>query len=1476
MRSIVKPLIDISGMICQIDTREDVCHAICRIRYIEHDIGDFKYIFTPNYAEIDEIGEASFDGIPGLDLTRRQSCYTRTNRTPVFISERVPADNREDVRQLMMQDGMEGKSKLEWLMNTKTRYSGDRLIVRPLFLEEQRNQSVFVSTSVAEIGLSSEEYSTKYALPSEEDCAAGFEKKSIQRRGRPSKKIDSNLWNKVSIRYLNGEISAKEASGMLEISESTLFRRLRSEKKEGHKNIGGYGKTKGRYANRGDEANRSHAFGARFEAAQAEIDKLDGAEFQRLCTRYVRDKYRLDGLTALGMKAGTYGTTQGTPDAFWEYPDGSFLAMEAGHCNSSRSAAKKKILNDIKKCLDYEEEYLETGYIKRIVVCYSFSRFAMGDFKEIYDTFPKRDIDLVGPDELAIAVVEDFPWIGREMLNISYKSHAVMTITDFIEMHKGSSYRAPLDLDLVGREEELECARTLLKENQVVVLAGDSGAGKTRLAIEIVQTYGSSINSLPIVVQSTKEDISEELMLCCKKDQERIILLDDANELSRLSFLPGFLRENAKVKVVATVRSYAFETVKKEFQDTEMAVLRLKRFQEDGFNSVLETALQISSPVMRKAVADQSRGNLRLAYFICRTYAKGIPEGVSFGEIIKECYNIATEWLSENEKNAIRVSSILGAHRTFDNEDLDTLLERVGISHQTYIQACIKLCEQEMMDSVQSVKAVSFEEQNLRDYFIYDGLIVSQIFSLSDIWVLSRGERLLFNAVNILLQVFPDEKTIDIVKQQLASIWNDAKFSQKKDLVIRYSSLLGSRGLRFLLDQAESLPSLEQEPTEYRRILEEGNGSYDVWILKPLLDFARDAEYRDLVLESLIDLVAKNELSVSDIKWVLREGLQFARSHGQIFCSFERELFDRFVNEYKGKELIAFAFCVILLAKNALEDEVSWTESDGGRAYTHWTATLHADDELINYRRHILKTLRDICERETALRSSILEVVFGYSGAYSATSHELFEATAKMIIELFAGFVSMDELDNLGFIAGFRCHCLRHKSEELASELMNRFGASDKDNFLFALIEERHHKKANEHDRCMESAKKLSRDDWRKITKLFSKEGAHSRLGTKMFRFMLRFLSTERDLTVVDWFCDEMLAFGSYPYGGDAIYMSLSRRMGIDGGRRRILEVPSSFTYIWLQNYDEFCLSRNHVASNPCVYFESLKEHGELLSLNEILKIENKHSGFLASYLSAIEDSGKDGRSSLWSVLPYDDALRDSIEPFMDNSEMLAIMKRFALKGFEEDSWVDEKLSMFLFNHDRTFIADLMQVDVNIREGGALKNVALEFWRNCSAEELQSAGELIEEMSHDFKNYFRYREWLRVLTVAAFKQGKAKDVLNWMRSLRCDGSSEYGIWAEIACSLNDDLKIECLTSVCEEDIEKSIFTYIAFSISFEGKSWSGSESSVVLKDIDFARKLKSALKGKKLYKYVLECDEYIDYCEQRLRNIEIEDFINDW
>lgn len=1466
MKNGIKPIRDVSGMICQIDREKHISHAVCRIRYIENDTGDFKYIFTPNYSEIDALGKEAFDGIPGLSLSRRKTYYTRSNRTPVFISERVPANNREDVRQLFVQDGMEGKSKLEWLINTQTRYSGDRLIVRSLLQEEEDDKNTFVNTSVDEEKLLNiKEYSA-------ETAKAPTRRKS----GRPPKDINAVLWDKVLTLYLDEEINAKEAAGMLEVSESTFFRRLRvkdANNKKDSKRVPG--KSKGRYANRKDDIGYLHAAGARLEAAQAEINKLDGAEFQRLCMRYARDAYGLNGFTASGMKSGTYNTTKGTPDAFWEYPDGSFLVLEAGHYSSNKPSAKKKIVNDIQKCLDYEREHLSLGSIKKIVACYSFDRFTPEDLKEIYGTFPDRDIDLVGPDELAASVTEDFPWIGRELLGISYKSHAVMTVEDFIDNHRNSSYRAPLDLCLVGREEEIENVNTLLEKNQTVIIAGDSGAGKTRFAIEVVRKCGLSIGSIPIAVQATKEDISEELMLCCKKEQNHIILLDDANEISRLSFLPGFLRENPNVKIVATVRSYAFEKVLKEFRDVQTAVFHLNRLQGDNLNEALESSLSVKVPRLRRVIADQSRGNLRLAYFIHRAYADDIPKNIHFGDLIKQCYDIATEWLTENEKNAIRVASILGAHRTTNNEDLNMLLKCIGISHQTYIQACTKLCEKEMMDSVQGMKAISFEEQNLRDYFIYEGFIASHALSLNDVWMLEKGEKFLINIVNILLQVFPSEETITSVKQQLALIWDKATKTQKKSLIAKYNILLGSKGLRFLLSESNSLPPLDQNISAYEGILKNGGGLRDAWILEPMLEFVWSSEYRDLVVEELIGLIARNALSAQDVRWALCEGVQCKRPYEDISFGFEKILFDRLLSEYEETGNEAFAYCLVLFAKSTLKDEIDWVESSGGKTVTYWTAMLNYDDEVVIYRRHVLEVLQRFC-KEGILSKEIIQLVFGYSGIYHASSHELFCSTARMIIDLFSECISTCNLSNLELIARFLQRCLHHGLADLTKELSENIKRSNKGNFLFSLIEEGCSGMLDNYDQCIEIAMKLSKEDWLGIIESFAGESIHSKIGAEMFGFMQQYLSKEQDLKKIDWFCDVMLADNSCPFGTDIFYESILRREGIDGGRKRIFHSSNKFVEMWLRGYDEYCLLKGCVASNPEVYIQGWREHGELLSLEDALIVEKEHRGFFARYLCEVEATCNVDHFLYLRLLPQNEDERSRVRPFISDPRALDIIKKLSLCEFKARDWVDEELSMFLFEYDRSFLIDLMQADIRISEQKALEKLLLAFWQNPTTEELKSIGSMIEKASTDIHNYYTCREWLKMFLNAAFEKGKEREALDWMRSLKCEISSKYGIWAEIVCALNFDRKIKCLVSLCKEDTEKDIFSYIAFNMSFEGKSWSGSESAVVLQDIDFGKRLKTVLENNHLYKYVLECNEYIEYCEQRLRDIEVEDFINDW
>ena len=1477
MNGAIKPLVDVSGMICQIDKDANISHAVCRIRYVENDTGEFKYVFTPNYAEIDLMGEELFDGIQGLDLSRRQKRYTRTNRTPVFISERVPASNREDVRKLFLQEGMEGRSKLEWLVNTKTTYSGDRLIVRGLLPEERQDEGVFVNAEIAdELAQAGEEGRTTSAKE-ENDPTARQEKPLRKRRGRPSKKVNQGLWDKVFARYSNGEINAREASGMLEISESTFFRRIRDNNQDPQKDAEeARGKAKGRYANRTDEANIGNALGARLEAAQAEIKKLDGAEFQRLCARYVQDRYRLRNPTSLGMKAGTYNTVQGTPDAFWEYPDGGFLAMEAGHYNSSKPSAKKKIIADIQRCVDYEKDHLSKGSIRTIVACYSFSRFTPKDLREIRDACPVRDIDLVGPDELATAATEDFPWIGRELLGISYKSHAVMSIPDFVKMHGSSQYRAPLDFDLVERDDEMKTARELLENNQVVIIEGESGAGKTRLGIELIQEYGLSVGTLPIAVKATKEDISEELVLCCSGTEARIVLLDDANEISRLSFLPGFLLDNPNVKLVATVRNYASETVKKEFKDVKTAVLQVQRLQDDKLDNTLERVLEIVSPQTRKILADQSHGNLRLAYFIRRAYAEGMPEDMRFGDVIKECYDLMTGWLSENEKNVIRVSSILGAHRTFDNEDLNTLLECVGMSLQTYKQACVKLCEDELMDSVQGVEAVSFEEQNLRDYFIYEGLVASRIVSFKTIWNLSRGDRLLFNCVNVLLRVFPEDETIDFVKEQLSLIWENARFEQRKDLVKKYHTLLGSKGLRFLMDQAEKMQPLGQDISTYKAILKKNGSSNASWLVAPLSEFAQIRDKQDFVLETITALIENDALSTTDVTWTLTEGLCRIRPYGQASYDFEAKLFDRFMDEYVATGNEALAVCIVLLAKKALRDEVDWTESDDGRTCTFWTATLNADDALVAYRRHVLNALHELCSNRM-LRREILEVVFGYSAAPRADSNDLFYATAAMIAELFVEFASCDDLRSLESAAMFAHHCSFYGANDLAERLFAGIGTSAKARFLLSLVDERQYLGEEvENDSSVEVAKQLNENDWREMFEALSDETEPSGFDSHLQSFMQRYISSELNQSEIDELCDLMLSAGSLPYGGNALYGSLLRRWGAEGGRQRILASCGDSTNLWLRVFDEYCLAEGQVLSDPNDYVRGWKDHAEVLSLEGMLKVEREHEGFLASYLNMVEEAKCDNQFVLRMMLPFDEDERNTLQPYMDDPEALNAIESMALQYFEGSGWIYEELAMYLFNCDRSFIADLVKIEARMDSGDALKQLASEFWRSPTPGELDAIGSVIEDASQDYRNYYRCRMWLKLFLVAAFEHNKGKEALEWMSSLSWGASSRYGIWTEIICSLSDDLKIECIVSFCDEGIEKDVFDYIAFSMSFEGRSWSGSESSVVREDVKFARRLRGVLEEKSLYKYVLDCDEYIEFCEKKLRAIEIEDFINDW
>ena len=84
------------GIIC-VDDEMGFTYSVSKIKYIQWEDETYKFIFTPNYSVISMLKPDIFQGIPGLDLDLKKKEYIRENRIPVFISERAPMKNIEEL-----------------------------------------------------------------------------------------------------------------------------------------------------------------------------------------------------------------------------------------------------------------------------------------------------------------------------------------------------------------------------------------------------------------------------------------------------------------------------------------------------------------------------------------------------------------------------------------------------------------------------------------------------------------------------------------------------------------------------------------------------------------------------------------------------------------------------------------------------------------------------------------------------------------------------------------------------------------------------------------------------------------------------------------------------------------------------------------------------------------------------------------------------------------------------------------------------------------------------------------------------------------------------------------------------------------------------------------------------------------------------------------------------------------------------------
>ena len=82
-----------------------------------------------------------------------------------------------------------------------------------------------------------------------------------------------------------------------------------------------------------------------------------------------------------------------------------------------------------------------------------------------------------------------------------------------------------------------------LENKDIVVISGQAGVGKTRLALEVAKSFEKRYNYKLLCIKSKKLEIFEDTKRYIHKDQKYILFIDDGNELKQIELILDLLNE---------------------------------------------------------------------------------------------------------------------------------------------------------------------------------------------------------------------------------------------------------------------------------------------------------------------------------------------------------------------------------------------------------------------------------------------------------------------------------------------------------------------------------------------------------------------------------------------------------------------------------------------------------------------------------------------------------------------------------------------------------------------------------------------------------------------------------------------------------------------------------------------------------------------------------------------------------------------
>lgn len=795
----------------------------------------------------------------------------------------------------------------------------------------------------------------------------------------------------------------------------------------------------------------------RLQAIENGLIKINQAAFQDLCDTFLALRnINYSAFSRTGSQSGKQKTVKGTPDSFLLLPNGKFIFVEY---STNITAGVSKLEADVRKCLDSSKTGIPVNQIAEIIICVNF-KLTASEVQSLNNLLVNSRIRLTvyTSDILAIELHLNHRDLTHEYLGLPLDTGQIVSIDRFIDEYNrvSKSISTPLNNPFLHRETEMAEFIEAINTHDFIILTGPPGIGKTKLAIETIRNFLSNNLSFSAYCVSYKNHtLLDDLYQYFDLTKDFLLFVDDANRIDAFSQITGFYKATriGKLKVIITVRDYAFQDIGLLCQEFSPARLDLKKFSDEQITDIIKVSpFEILNPDYQKEILRIADGNPRLA--IMASLLAKREQHLSALHDVSDLFELYFSTFVQDDGEFgntlnIKCLGLIAFFYTipYKNREITTsILQNFKIEYSDFLDLIDRLDKLELVDI--QFEHIKVSEQNLSTYFFYRAFIKDDLLSFETLlnkYFDSNASRFR-DCVIPANNTFGFEKVMKKLQPQLKNHWKTIKLSEEKafKFLNTFWYYLYDEAAEFIYNLVEALPS--KVVGSYGVTYENNAFNYDRnRVIELFGDFFRFPHKIEDFIELSLEYVRKMPEHLPELLHKIREQLTFDKEDWQYRFERQNILFAILLKGLNKGDLLCRAM-FYELAKTFLSYKFRQTKGGRNHSFVFYEYPVPNVKEIHDFRRNIWDAIDKNFDTNPDESFALLQ---SYSQISPDVVKEIMEFDLQFVVAIIEKHLTNSSFEHCRYVQDQIRWCKRNSvSHPLFSQLVKKFSNSTYELFL--------------------------------------------------------------------------------------------------------------------------------------------------------------------------------------------------------------------------------------------------------------------------------------------------------------------------------------------------------------------------------------------------------------------------------------------